>query len=182
MPFVLDDFWNDLADLREDGGLALAQRDLVGDLVKVTGSAAAFAVKTSHGEVNLLQGAEDFLDLLGPPQGRQVKHDAGPHAGAHVRGACGQIAEFLTERISHFLLQEVVDLVDVLPGFVQRQTAAHHLKPKLIFFVDHQADRLALVKGHAARPLGGGDLAADQLPFDQELTVERTEAGDADIA
>ena len=110
-----------------------------------------------------------------------MEHDAGAHAGADVRRTCRQIAEFFTEGVTQLLLQQVVDLVDVLPGFVQGQATAQHLKPKLIFLVDHEADRLALVEGDAARPLSSGDLAANQLPFDQELPVQRTQAGHADI-
>jgi len=33
----------------------------------------------------------------------------------------------------------------------------------------------------AARPLGRGQLTADELPFDEELAIERRQAGHVDV-
>jgi len=59
-------------NLVEQRLLALAERHLVGDLVKVSGRPAALAVEAAYRQVDLLQGAEDLLDLLGLLQGRQM--------------------------------------------------------------------------------------------------------------
>src|SRR5205814_6431754 len=82
MPFVLNDLWNDLANLVEDGRLALAEGYLVRDLVEIAGRSAPFAIKAANRQIDLLQGPENLFDLLGPSQGGQVKHNAGTHAGA----------------------------------------------------------------------------------------------------
>ena len=54
----------------------------------------------------------------------------------------------------------------------QVQPAVHHLDPQMVFLVDHQADLLVAVDGHAAGALAFGVLAADQLPLDEELAVD----------
>ena len=113
LPLVLHDLLDDLADLVEDLRLALAERHLVGDLVEVAERPAALAVEAADGQVDLLQGAEDLLDLLGQPEGRQVQHDAGPHAGADVGRAGGQVAELRAEGVGELRFEQVVDAVDV---------------------------------------------------------------------
>ena len=57
-----------------------------------------------------------------------------------------------------------------------------HLHPQVIFLVDHQADLLALVDGHAAGAFGLGMLAADELPLDQELPIDAVQRADVDVA
>src|SRR5262245_16217228 len=84
LPLVGDDLDVDVADVPEGVGLALAERDLVRDLVEVSRRPAALAVQAAHDEVDLLQSTEHLFDLLGQTQGGQVEHDAGPHAGADV--------------------------------------------------------------------------------------------------
>ncbi len=51
------------------------------------------------------------------------------HAGADVRGAGGQVAELLAEGVIHLAFKMVIEAIDVLPGFVERKAAAHHLEP-----------------------------------------------------
>ena len=46
----------------------------------------------------------------------------------------------------------------------------------MVLFVDHQADLLAAVDGHAAGAFALGVLAADELPLDQELAVDALRA------
>ena len=69
LALVGDDLRNDLADLVQDGRLALAERHLVGDLVEVARRPAALAVQAAHRQVDLLQGPEDLFDLLGHAPG-----------------------------------------------------------------------------------------------------------------
>ena len=64
LAFVDYDVGYDFADLVEDGRFALAEGDLVGDLIKIARRPAPFAVQAAHGQVNLLQGPENLLDLL----------------------------------------------------------------------------------------------------------------------
>ncbi len=57
----------------------------------------------------------------------------------------------------------------------------HALDAEMIFLVDHQADLLAAVDGHAAGALAFGMFAADQLPLDQKLPVDAFQLADVDI-
>ena len=179
---VLQNHRDHFADLDEQARLRLAERHLIADLVEVAAGPAAFSVQPADDEVDLLQGLENFLDLLGDTEGREVEHHAGAHAGADVRGASGEEAESVVEGVGQSGFEVVVDRVDLLPSFVERQPRAHDLDAKMILFVDHDADRLAGVEGHAARPFEGvGEFAADELPLDEEEPVERHEAHDAEV-
>ena len=180
-PLVVDQHRHDVADLLDQVGLALAQRDLVADLVEIAHGLRALAVQAADGQADFLQAAEDLVDLPRDHQGRQVQHHAHAHAGAHVRGAGGQIAQLGMEGERHLVGDQRVDAVDLLPGVLQIEPAVHHLDPQVVFLVDHQADLLAAVDGHAAGPFALGVLAADQLPLDQELAVDALELVDVDV-
>ena len=78
---------------------AAAQGDLVADLVEIAHRLRAFAVQAADRQADLLQAAEDLLDLPRDDQGRQVQHHAHPHAGADVGGAGGQVAQPLVEGV-----------------------------------------------------------------------------------
>src|SRR5262245_54649421 len=87
---VLDDLRNHgvgVAELRDDLPLAAPQRGLVADLIEVAIGLRALAVQAADRDADLLQAAEDLLDLAGHHQRRQVQHHADAHAGADVRGA-----------------------------------------------------------------------------------------------
>ena len=104
----------------------------------------AFAVQAADGEVDFLQAAEHLVDLPRDHQRRQVQHHAHPHAGADVRGAGREVAEPLVEGVGDLLLDQVVELVDLLPRRGQVEAALHHLDPQMVLFVDHHAELLAL--------------------------------------
>ena len=108
-----------------------------------------------------MQAAKDLVDLSRDDQRRQVQHHADADAGADVRGTGRQEAEPRMEREIDLLGNQVVDLVNVLPGVDQVQAAVHHLDPQMIFLIDHQADLLVTVDGHAAGPFAIGVFAAD---------------------
>jgi hypothetical protein len=55
------------------------------------------------------------------------------------------------------------------------------LDAQMIFLVDHQADLLAAINGHAAGPFAFGMLAADELALDQELPIQPFEFVDVEI-
>ena len=93
VPLVLEDLGNHVGEDPDQLLLALAQGLLVGDLVEVAEGLAAFAVEAADGQVDLLESAEDLVDLLGLDQAGQVEHHADADAGAHVGGAGGQVAE-----------------------------------------------------------------------------------------
>jgi hypothetical protein len=42
----------------------------------------------------------------------------------------------------------------------------------MIFFIDHQTVLLTRVDGHGPSAVGFGQLTADELPFDEELTID----------
>ncbi len=71
----------------------MAERDLVADLVEIALGLGAFAVEAADGEVDFLQAAEDFVDLPGDHQGRQVEHHADAKTGADIGGAGREVAE-----------------------------------------------------------------------------------------
>ena len=127
LALVVDDHRHDVADLLDQVLLAAAERDLVADLVEIAHRLRAFAVQAADGQADLLQAAEDLVDLPGDDQGGQVQHHAHAHAGADVGRAGGQVAEPLVEGVGHLLLDQVVDAVDLLPGALQVQPALHHL-------------------------------------------------------
>ena len=124
---------------------------LVGDLVEVAHRLAALAVQAADGQVDLVQRLEDLLDLLGQHQRRQVQHHADADAGADVRRAGGEVAELFAEGEADALLELVVDAVDLVPAFVERQPAAEDLDPQVVLLVDHQADGFLRADAHAAR-------------------------------
>ena len=107
---------HDVADLLDQLRFAPAERDLVADLVEVAHRLRAFAVQAADGQADLLQAAEDLVDLPRDHQRRQVQHHAHAHAGADVGGAGGQIAELVVEGVGDLVLDQVVDAVDLLPG------------------------------------------------------------------
>ena len=153
-------------------GFGAAERDLVADLVEIAHRLRAFAVQAAHRQADLLQAAEDLVDLPGDDQGRQVQHHADAHAGADVGRAGGQIAQPLVEGVGDLLLDQVVDAVDLLPDALQVQPALHHLDPQVVLLVDHQAELFAAVDGHGPGALALGVLAADQVPLDEELAID----------
>jgi hypothetical protein len=141
---------------------------------KVAERPRPLAVQPADRQVDLLQRPEHLVDLLGQAERRQVQHDAGPHPGADVRRARGQVPELGVERVRQPLLQRVVEPVDVAPRLVEGEPAAEHLQAEVVLLVDHDAGRLGRVERHPARALQPGrQLAADELPLDQELAVER---------
>ena len=172
LPLVVDDDRHDVADLLDQVLFAAAEGDLVADLVEIAHRLRAFAVQAADRQADLLQAAEDLLDLPGDDQGRQVQHHAHPHARADVGRAGGQVAELLVEGVGDVLLDEVVDAVDLLPDALQVQAALHDLHAEVVFLVDHQAELLAAVDGHGAGALALGVLAADEVPLDEQLPID----------
>ena len=166
--------WISSSSVRPEG-------DLVADLVEVAHRLRAFAVQAADRQADLLQAAEDLVDLPRDDQGRQVQHHAHPHAGADVGGAGRQVAQPLVEGVGDLLLDQVVDAVDLLPDAVQVQPALHHLDAQVVLLVDHQAELLVAVDGHGAGALALGVLAADQVPLDEELAVDLLQLRQVDV-
>ena len=110
-----------------------------------------------------------------------MEHHAHADAGADVRRAGGEIAEAVAVGVGDAGFDQVVELVDLLPGRVEVEAAVEHLDPQVVLFVDHHADLLARIDGDAARALGLGMLAADQLPLDEELAVDLFQRADVDV-
>lgn len=67
--FVLDQSWDDFADLFHEKLLRASQSGLVTDLVEVTHELRTFAEETPHSDVDLVQCAKDFVDLFRSDQG-----------------------------------------------------------------------------------------------------------------
>ena len=84
-------------------------------------------------------------------------------------------------RIRDLLLDRVINRVDLLPGLVKLQAAAHDLNPQMILLVDHQAERLLRIDIDAPRPVGLRQLAADELPLDEQLPIDGGQLGHFDL-
>ena len=181
MPLVVDEHRHDVGHLFGELVFALAERDLVADLVEIALGLRAFAVQAADGEVDFLQAAEDLVDLPRDHQGRQVEHHAHAQAGADVRGAGGEVAEAVVVGVGDAGFDQVVELVDLLPGRAEIEAALEDLDPQVVLFVDHHAHLLALVDDHGAGALGIGVLAADELALDQKLAVDGFERADVDV-
>ena len=119
--------------------------------------------------------------LPGDDERRQVEHDAHPDPGADVRRAGGEEAELRMEGVGNDLLDLLVHPLDLLPDALQVEAAVHALDPQVVLLVDHQADLLAAIDRHAPRALGLGELAADELPLDEELAVDFLQPADVDV-
>ena len=181
LALVVDNHRHDVAHLADQLGLGPPERDLVADLIEVAHRLRAFAVQAADRQTDLLQAAEDLVDLPGDDQRGQVQHHAHAHARAHVGRAGGEIAEPFVEGVGHLLLDQVVDAVDLFPDAAQVQAALHHLDPQVVLLVDHQAELLAAVDGHGAGALALGVLAADQVPLDEKLTIDLFQPRQVDV-
>ena len=157
------------------------KRDLVADLVKITHRLGTLAIKPTDCQADLVQAAKHLVDLPRHHQRGQVKHHADAHSGADVGRAGGQVSEGLVVSVGDLLFDQVVDPVDSIPGRFEVEPALHHLDPQVILFVDHQAEFLVAADGHRTRAAGLGQLAADQLPLDKELAVDRGKLFNIDV-
>ena len=167
-----EDLGHDVGEDLDQLGLGLAQGLLVGDLVEVARGLAPLAVQAADGQVDLLEGAEDLVDLLGLDQSRQVEHHADADPGADVRRAGRQIAELRAEGIGELLLEPVVEMVDGIPDLGEPEAREHELDAEVVLLVDHDRDVLQRADRHAAGAVAVGQLAGDDLALDQELAVE----------
>ena len=100
-----------------------------------------------------------------------MQHDRHADSRSHIGGADGQIAELLVEGEGEGLTQQIVNVIDLLPGSVELQSAPQDLNTKVILLVDHQRTGLAGRDAHAATPRRGGVLTTDQMTFDEHLAI-----------
>ena len=180
-PLVLDDLGHDVGEDPDQLLFALAQGLLIRDLVEVAERLGPLAVEAADRQVDLLEGAEDLVDLLGLDQGGQVEHDADADAGADVGGAGRQVAELGTVGVGELLFELVVEAIDSLPDVVEREPREHHLDAEMVLLVDHDRDVLLRSNRDAARTFAVGELARDELALDQELAVELGEGVDVEV-
>ena len=128
------------------------------------------------------RGAEDLVDVLRLHERGEVQHHADPDAGADVGRAGGQVAEPLVEGVIQALFQLVIEAIDLLPDFREREPGAHHLDAEVVLLVDHDRGDLVAADGDPARAFGVHQFPADELTLDEELAVEGVEVLDVDIA
>ena len=170
---MLDDLQQDLVQPLDDVGLDFAQGHLVGNLEDIAQRLGAFAVKAAHGQAQLVDGLNDLVDLLGQDQPGQMQHGADADAGAEIGRAGGQITQVRAESVIEFALQFGIHLVDGHPGLPScrpgRSACMRRWSSSLIIT---QSDS-SLVEDQAAAGAFGGVLAADEMPLDQNLFVQR---------
>src|SRR5262245_13328709 len=104
-----------------------------------------------------------------------MQHRRSTHASPDVRRASGQISKSWIEGEVEFAFKRGVDLIDQLECLFQLKTGTNGLHPEMIFFVDHDAERLPPIYNHRAARAFRGMLAADQVALDQHLLFQRRE-------
>lgn len=142
--FPVDDPEDDILDFGDEVGFGFSERDLIGDLVEVAESLAAFAVESADGEVDFLSGLVDFLNFAGDAEGGEVQHHAEADSGPGIGGAGGEVTELWVEGEGDGGFDVIIELIAGLPAFVESKAAVEHLNAKVIFFVDHDAVSFAV--------------------------------------
>lgn len=178
--FVGDDVRDDFLDVTDDLFFAFAEGRLIGDLIEIPHCLASFTVQAANRQTDFVQGLEDLLDLLGDNESREVEHDADANPRTDIRGASRQVTELFVESEADPFFELVVDVGNFFPAAVEIETASQRLDADVVFFIDHQADVFGLIEADAARAFAFGEFAADELAFDEELTVDPFEGGDVD--
>ena len=133
---------NDVIFLFPEGGL-------VGNLKQVSHCFGAFTVETAHGQTDFTDRLDDLIDKITQDQSRQVQHRRSAHTGADIGWARGQISESRVVSEIELALEGAVDFIHELESIFQLQTRANRLHPQMIFFVDHDAERLPAIHHHA---------------------------------
>ena len=170
-----------LSNSRDDGLFADAEGDLVGELVEVAGGFAALAEEAADRQAHVLGGVEELFDLAGQFQGRHVQHHRHADARAQVRRAGGQVAEPRAERVINLLLDQVVDAVDLLRAGRKLAARLEHLQAEVVFLADHGGEGFVLGDDGAARAFGLGEVAADEVPLDEQVAMEVGGLVDIDV-
>ena len=170
---MLDDLLDDAVQASNDLLLGLAEGRLVGDLKKITHRLGAFAMETTDGESDFVHGIDDLVDLVAHHKTGQVQHGRRAHAGADIRGACGEVAEVRAEGEFQTLLELGVHAVDHFKNIVELQTATDRLHAEVVLLVDHHAERLWRVHHHGTAHALSGVLATDEMPLDEDLFFQR---------
>ena len=111
--FVFDQLWDDVGKTLDQLRLALAQSLLVGNLIEIAVGLGALAVQATDGEVDFLEGAEEFVEMIRLAKGGQVEHDSDPNPGADVGRAGREVPKFLAEGDVEVLFEAVVEVVDL---------------------------------------------------------------------
>ncbi|MEY4180939.1 MAG: hypothetical protein RLY70_4514 [Planctomycetota bacterium] len=181
LAFVFEQLRHDFGDAGDELFFGLSQGELIADLVEISEGLGAFAVESADGEMHFLQAAKHFVDLAAQDQSGQVEHDAYSQARADIGGAGGEVAELFVEGERQAFFEQVVEVIDLAPSGFEVKPAVHDLQSQMVFFVDHQAERLLRLDNDRARAFGFGEFAADQLAFDEELAVDIAESLDVDV-
>jgi hypothetical protein len=155
-----------------------AERALIGELEQVADGAAAFAIEATDGHLQVLHGLGGLLDFAREDERGQVQQHGRAHAGARIGRAGGQESVALVEGIGHYVADFVVEEIGGFPGLLELQAAAEDLQAEVILLVEHAAAAAVGVVVDAARELGLGEFAADQVAFEQDLAIEAGELVD----
>src|ERR1051325_4266164 len=100
-----------------------------------------------------------------------MQHCRSTHTGPHICRTGGQISKSLIKGEVEFAFERCVDLVDELKCLFQLKTRTNGLHPKMIFFVDHNTQRLPPIDYNRTACALGGMSTTDQVAFDQHLLV-----------
>src|SRR5690606_31643513 len=78
-------------------------------------------------------------------------------------------------------IELAVDLLDPLPRRLELEPGGERLHPQVVLLVHHDADRLVPAQADSPRALPERMLAADQMPLDQELPIEKRQIRKAEV-
>ena len=123
------------------------------------------------------ESAAELLESIGQHERGQVQHDGSTHAGAEIRGAGGQVAEFLIKRIGQGAFQFRVHAIHQFIGAAEVQPGADALNAKMILLIDHDGDTLLAIHHDGAAGRTCRMLATDQVALHQHLFADLAQVG-----
>src|SRR5881227_2140017 len=101
-----------------------------------------------------------------------MQHCADPNASPEVCRTGGQITPFRAEGELEPLLQLGICRINGIPRLPELKPWPEGLHPKMVLLVDHHAEGFFAIEHQTASGALGCMLAADEMPFDQDLFVE----------
>src|SRR6266850_4243625 len=171
--FMLNDLRQDLLKALHNGAFGFTERHLIGHLKDVSEGFGAFPVEATDSQTKLVDGLDNGIDLLGQDQAGQMEHSADPDARTYIGRAGSEVTPFRAEGEFELLFELRIGLIDGGPGLFELEARAKSLHPEMVLLVDHYAKGFFSIQDQAAAGALGGVLAADEMPFDKDLLIER---------
>lgn len=172
---VLDHLCDHLMHPLEDLLLAFSKRHLIRNLEEISQRLGPLPVETPHGEADPVDRLYDLADLLAKDEPGEMHHRRRPQSRADVGRTGGEVAQLGGKGELELLVELRVGFVRDSPGGLQLESPFEGLNAKMIFLIDHQADRSSAVDHDPAAGVAARMLPADQMLFHQDLFFHRGE-------